>query len=87
MWNRKDFHQRFFKLDFGHPFCYFYKTSSDQNWHKSHKQSELLKCEILTDEEIQERIEERKREKSKSLLRRMSTSKVTHCKWNFGFTL
>ena len=32
-------------------------------------------------------MEERKREKSKSLLRRMSTSKVTYCKWNFGFSL
>ena len=42
---------------------------------------------MLTEEEVEDRVEERKQEKSKSLLRRMSTSKVTYCKWNFGFML
>ena len=55
-------------------------------WHKSHKQAELISCTLLTEQDIAEKIEERKRRKSKSLLRKMS-GKITTCKWNFGFSV
>ena len=57
IWHRSDFHTRFFKVEFGRPFCYFYQKESDNEWHKSHKQSDIRSCAVLTEEEIIERFE------------------------------
>ena len=84
---RQNFHQRFLKLEFGHPFCYFFKSSRDSQWHKSHKQVQILSCRVLSDEEIQEKYQEKQRARSSSMLRKMSATRATLCKWTFGFTL
>ena len=85
IWHRNDYHQRFFKLEFASPFCFFFEEKWEKRWHKSHRQCDIRSCHALTEEEIQEKLEERKRSNSKSLLR--SIHVVTHSKWNFGFQL
>ena len=89
MWHRTDFHQRYFKVEFGSPFCFFFEHKEMLQWHKSHRQSDIRACKALSEAEIQERVEEKKpffkRSNSRSLLRKLVN--VTYCKWNFGFVL
>jgi hypothetical protein len=88
MWHiDTDFHQRFLKVEFGNPFCYFYQKITDQAWQKAHNQSDIKSCKALTDEDITKKIEEKNRQRSQSILKRMSTSETRRCMWNFGFSL
>lgn len=65
------YHERFFLLEFGQPYCYFYENKTDETFHRTHKQSELTSCAIIDDSEIDRRIKEKEGKRSRSLLRRV----------------
>ena len=47
--HEEEYHMRYFCLEFGQPYCYFYVNQSDNTFHKSHKQSDIRGCAILED--------------------------------------
>ena len=86
----KAYHQRFFRLEFGSRKCRFYESESKVSTTESyrvHKQSNIVSCEVMEDEEIEENRGRRERERSNSFLRRAFAPKATKCGWNFAFKL
>lgn len=57
VFNRSGYHTRFFLLEFGQPYCYFYEDKSDSSFQRSHKQNEICDCKIMEERDVQSRIE------------------------------
>ena len=85
--NSDIYHKRFFIMNYGQPFCYFYEKKTDNHHHKSHLQSELLSCDILHNEVIHQRLQEREDQRKKSILRKVMKDKIKTCQWNFAFQI
>ena len=87
VFHKSPYHKRYFLLEFGQPYCYFYEKKTDSSFHKSHKQSEIVAAKILDDTEIQSKINEKNEKRSQSFMRRRLTAEVGQCQWNFPFSL
>ena len=81
------YHKRFFMLEFGEPYCYWYEGPGSEISHNSHKQTDIIGCRILDDREVNDRMAERENKRSKSMLRRVLQDSVKKCAWNFAFIL
>ena len=88
--NASEYHKRFVRLDYGTKSeLMFFDSKADSNSfpYKTHKQSELIRCCVLEDADIEARVEERKTRRSKSFMNRFTRAKSKHCAWNFAFVI
>ena len=81
------YHKRYLMLNFSQPYCYFYQKKSDNIHHRAHLHAELLSCTELEDNEVLFRVQGREEKRTKSLLRKISQSKIKTCQWNFAFQI
>ena len=83
----QSYHMRTYKFAFEFDTLLQFDNRQAVNPTKSYKLSEIRSCTIIDEQEVQERVKSRERSRSKSLLKRMTTSKEKLCPWNFGFDL
>ena len=87
LFQRGDYHRRFFKLEFGQAECFFYENHNSSKVHKRHRQTDIIQCFALEDDEINAKVEEREEKRSSSFMKRKLRNQSKRCSWNFAFTL
>lgn len=87
LFHQTDYHKKYLKLDFASEYCHFFEELGSAIPSRSHLQSDIKSCEVLADEEIEQKVTEREQKRSASLLRRFVSNSAQRCKWNFGFIL
>ena len=71
VFHNEKYHRRYFVLEFGQPYCFFYEKKSDSAFLRAHKQVSLLSAKALEDDEVQKNLDSRERKRSKSFLRNL----------------
>lgn len=52
VFNYDKYHTRFFMLEFGQPYCYFYEKKISLSFQRSHKQRDILQCHVINDSDL-----------------------------------
>ena len=86
LFHKSEYHRKYFMLEFGQPYCYYYKSKKDSAHQKSYFQSDIISCAIMDESEVSEKLQERERKRSKSFLRGKN-QELKRCSWNFPFKL
>ena len=87
LFHSQGYHKRYFVLEFGQPYCYFYEKKGKEKHYKAHLQTSLRSAAIMEDAEVAENRQRRENERSKSLLKRLMRDEVGRCNWNFPFNV
>ena len=56
LFHSEKYHERYFMLEYGQPYCYFYESKTEETFHRTHRQTELISCSVIEDSEIDRRI-------------------------------
>ena len=56
LFHKEQYHKRYFMLEFGQPYCYFYEHKDKTSSHRSHLQLNLIGCSILEDKVVESRV-------------------------------